>query len=130
VVKFLLLIHNNAEALAAFTEEQLIEMSGGRDQVAATARDLQDTGELVSVLALAEQATIKNIEFVGGTAVISDRPLLETKEFLAGALVLDCASIERALEIAARIPLVEFRRVEIREVRLDERDFFAELTEP
>ncbi|MEV5964262.1 YciI family protein [Kribbella sp. NPDC051952] len=129
-MKFLLLIHNNAEALAAFSEEQLIEMSGGQEQVAATARELQDSGELVSILALEDQVTVKNVEFVAGTAVISDRPLLETKEFLAGALVLDCASIERALEIAARIPLVEFRRVEIREVRLDERDFFAELTEP
>jgi len=56
-----------------------------------------------------------------------DRPLLETKEFLAGALVVNCASQERALELAAMIPLAQFRRVELREIRMDQDDFLLEL---
>jgi hypothetical protein len=129
-VRFLLLIHNNAEALEGFTEEQLTEMAGGREQVAATARELRDTGELISILALQDPGESNDVQLVAGTPVVSDRPFLETKEFLAGALVLECASMERALEIAGRIPLVEMRRVEIRQVRADERTFFADLTEP
>ncbi|MGW7679838.1 YciI family protein [Kribbella sp. NPDC054772] len=128
-MKFLLLIHNNAEALEAFTEEQLIAMSGGRERVAATARELRDSGELVSILNLGESRGITDVEFAAGTPVISDRSLLETKEYLAGALVLDCVSVERAVEIAARIPLVEFRRVEIRQVLATEQDFFAQIAE-
>jgi hypothetical protein len=69
----------------------------------------------------------KDIQLVAGTPVISDRPLLETKEFLAGAMVLHCESVERALEIAARIPLANFRRVELREIRLDQDDFLNQL---
>jgi hypothetical protein len=126
-VKFLLLIHNNAEALEQYTHEQLMEMSGGREQVAATARELRDSGELVSIVNLGEPTASKELQFVGGTPVISDRPLLETKEYLAGALLLDCASFERVVELAARIPLVEFRRVEIRPVLATEDDFYAEL---
>jgi len=126
-VKFLLLIHNNAEALKQFTEQQLVEMSGGGEEVAATARELFATGELVSILGLKEPGEEKDIQLVAGTPVISDRPLLETKEFLAGAMVLHCESVERALEIAARIPLANFRRVELREIRLDQDDFLAQL---
>jgi hypothetical protein len=126
-VKFLLLIHNNLEALQKFTEQELIEMSGGREEIAATARELLGTGELVSILGLKDPGEEKDIQLVAGTPVISDRPLLETKEFLAGAMVLHCASVERALEIAARIPLANFRRVELREVRLDQDDFLAQL---
>ncbi|WP_350276895.1 YciI family protein [Kribbella sp. HUAS MG21] len=125
-MKFLLLIHNNLEALKGYTDDELTEMSGGREHVAATARELLTTGELVSVLGLDEPGESKEVQLVAGTPVISDRPFLETKEYLAGAMVLDCASVERALEIAARIPLVEFRRVELREIRFDQSDFLAE----
>ena len=100
-MKFLLLVHNNLEALEGLTEDQLTELAGGREQVATLARELLKSGELVSVLALNEPAETKDVQLVAGTPVISDRPLLETKEFLAGALVVNCASQERALELAA-----------------------------
>jgi hypothetical protein len=128
-VKFLLLIHNNLEALKGFTEQQLVEMSGGREHVATLARDLMATGELVSVLSLNEPGEEKDVELVAGTPVISDRPFLETKEYLAGAMVLHCASVERALELAALIPLAQFRRVQLLEIRLDQDDFLAGLGE-
>jgi hypothetical protein len=44
-------------------------------------------------------------------------------------MVLNCASVERALEIAAEIPLVNLRRVELREISLDQDDFVAELNQ-
>jgi len=126
-VKFLLLVHNNLEALEGLTEDQLTELAGGREQVATVARELLESGELVSVLAPNEPAETKDVQLVAGTPVISDRPLLETKEFLAGALVVNCASQERALELAAMIPLAQFRRVELREIRMDQDDFLLEL---
>ncbi|MER7250108.1 YciI family protein [Kribbella sp. NPDC000426] len=127
-MKFLLLIHNNLEALKQFTEQQLFEMSGGPAGLAGIARELLTSGELVSVLRLNDPgADEKDVQLVAGTPVISDRPLLETKEFLAGAMVLDCASVERALEIAAHIPLAQFRRVEFREINQDHEEFLAQL---
>ncbi|MEV0792486.1 YciI family protein [Kribbella sp. NPDC050459] len=126
-MKFLLLVHNNLEALEGLTEDQLTELAGGREQVATLTRELLKSGELVTVLALNEPAETKDVQLVAGTPVISDRPLLETKEFLAGALVVNCASQERALELAAMIPLAQFRRVELREIRMDQDDFLLEL---
>ncbi|MDQ0795066.1 YciI family protein [Streptomyces sp. B1I3] len=66
--------------------------------------DLAESGELVDGNGLAEPARTR---FVGagvdGKPVISDGPYGETKEVLAGYWVLDCESMERVTEIAARI---------------------------
>lgn len=123
-MKFLLLIHNNAEALAGLTEQQQLELAGDREHVAARARELRASGELLSVLALDDPSTSKSVQLVAGTPVISDRPFLETKEYLAGALLVECPTIERALELAAEVPATELRRIEIRPVmELGDADF-------
>ncbi|MEV0285472.1 MULTISPECIES: YciI family protein [unclassified Kribbella] len=123
-MKFLLLIHNNAEALAGLTPQQQIELAGDRERLAARVRELRASGELLSVLALDDPSTSQSAQLVAGTPVISDRPFLETKEFLAGALLVDCPTIERALELAAEVPALELRRIEVRPVmELGDADF-------
>ena len=47
----------------------------------------------------------------------TDGPFAEAKEQLAGFYLIECHSIERATEIAARIPEAEVGVVEIRPVR-------------
>ena len=125
-VKFILLIHNNPEALDGLTPEQRQALVGGRtvvDQV----RRLRERGELVSVLALHEPSDSKTVQTVGGTPVISDRPFLETKEFLAGAVVVECPTMERALEIAAEIPYATVQRIEVCPIRNLEEECLADL---
>jgi hypothetical protein len=120
VVKFLLLIHNNPEALEGLTAEQRRALIGGGDLVDRIGR-LRDSGELVTILALELPSESKTVQTVAGTPVISDRPFLETKEFLAGALVVECPTIDRALEIAADVPYAAVQRIEVRPIRdLDE----------
>ena len=46
----------------------------------------------------------------------TDRPFAEAKELLAGFFLLDCESIERALDHAARVPEAEPGLVEVRPV--------------
>lgn len=126
-MKFLLLIHDNPEAreaLEALSEEQRRELIGGPDGLAAKTRALRESGELVSVLVLDDPATGDTVQLIAGTPVISDRPFLETKEFLAGAILVECPTVERALEIAADVPAASMRRIEIRPVRvLDDEEF-------
>jgi hypothetical protein len=121
-VKFLLLIHNNPEALDGLTPQQRRALVGGRE-VAERIRRLRDSGELVTVLALHDPSQSKTVQVVGGTPVISDRPFLETKEFLAGGLVVEVPTMERALEIAAEVPYAAVQRIEVRPIR----DFEAEV---
>lgn len=67
-------------------------------------RELAVSGELVDAQGLAgfdQHKTVQARE--GGPPVVTDGPFLESKEFLAGYWVLECAGLERAVAIAARI---------------------------
>ena len=47
---------------------------------------------------------------------MTDGPLAEAKEHFGGYLLLDCESIERATEIAARWPNARFAAMEVRPI--------------
>jgi hypothetical protein len=50
----------------------------------------------------------------GGDLVTTDGPFAETKEVLSGFYLLECADLEEALAIAAKIPLGLGGAVEVR----------------
>ena len=45
---------------------------------------------------------------------MTDGPYIEAKEYLGSFYVIDCESLERAIEIAAEMPAVRFTDIEIR----------------
>jgi hypothetical protein len=51
---------------------------------------------------------------VPGPVLTGDGPYAEAKEHLAGFFLVDCAGMDRALEIAARIPESSYGLVEVR----------------
>jgi len=51
----------------------------------------------------------------GGRDVLTDGPFSEAKEMLGGFFLLDCASREEALAIAAQCPAAEWATIEVRE---------------
>jgi hypothetical protein len=51
-----------------------------------------------------------------GQPLVSDGPFAEAKELLAGFILLECESVERALEVAARVPEAALDLVEVRPV--------------
>jgi hypothetical protein len=67
-------------------------------------KDLAEAGELVSVVGLGgpEQMTLVQAQ-KDGTAMVTDGPFAESKEFLAGYWIVDVDGPERAHQIAARI---------------------------
>ncbi|MEU1277058.1 YciI family protein [Streptomyces sp. NPDC005805] len=66
--------------------------------------DLAESGELVEGQGLAEPRQARHVlSGRDGRPVVTDGPYGETKEVLAGYWVLDCESLERVTEIAARI---------------------------
>jgi hypothetical protein len=79
-------------------------------------REITESGELVEGTALADPAATRTVRVRGGVPAITDGPYVEAKEHLAGYLVVDCASAERAEEIAARVPDARFGAVEVRPI--------------
>ncbi|MEV8390136.1 MULTISPECIES: YciI family protein [unclassified Streptomyces] len=65
---------------------------------------LSDAGELVTAEGLAGPEQARIVRAGGdGSAVVTEGPFPETKEFLAGYWIVDCESDERAVELAAYV---------------------------
>jgi hypothetical protein len=115
-VKYMILILSNPQFLErweALPKEQRERF--GHDHVALGA-ELAETGELVAVEGLADPALARRVKVAGDQVMISDGPFAEAKEHLAGFLLVDCESEDRALAIAARVPDAVWGLVEVRPV--------------
>jgi hypothetical protein len=67
-------------------------------------RELTESGELVDAQGLAGADTAKLVRGRGrGAPMVTEGPFPETKEFLAGFWIVDCADEDRAVELAAHI---------------------------
>lgn len=79
-------------------------------------RGLADSGELVGGQALADPVTARTVRIRDGAPVVSDGPFVDSQDYLAGTLVLECETEERATEIALNWPDDRFVALELRPV--------------
>jgi hypothetical protein len=115
-VKYLILIYSNPasrEIWEGFSDDQRAE---GFRYYAALGAELAASGELIVTEALADPSLAMRVSVRDGQALASDGPFAESKEVLAGFFLLECESMERAVEIAARVPEAELGLVEVRPV--------------
>lgn len=109
-MRYLLLIYGNNEIWGAYSEEQFTEL------IAADAKfqqELRESGELLDVAGLTEPDNARVVRVRDGVPVVTDGPYLEAKEYLASFFMIDCATHERALEVAARYPTASKQGVEL-----------------
>ena len=97
-MRFLFLIHGDAEADAAMTAEERRAIVG---EYLAYAKMLRERGAYVHGEALNGEAAIVR---PGESPIVTDGPFAETKEAVGGFYVVDCASREEAIELAGRVP--------------------------
>jgi hypothetical protein len=116
-VKYVVLIYSNAESRKLWEQFSETERGEGLAYYARLDAELEASGELVASQALADHTTAKRVRVDEGRALTTDGPFAETKEHLAGIYLLDVASEERAVEIAARIPEAALGLVELRPAR-------------
>ena len=115
-MKYLILIYSNPasrEIWEGFSDDQRAE---GYRYYAALTEELAASGELIVSEALADPSLAKRVSVRDGQTLTSDGPFAETKELLGGFFLLDCESVERAVEIAARVPEAELGLVEVRPI--------------
>jgi hypothetical protein len=115
-VKYLILIYSNPasrEIWNGLSEEQRAE---GWRAYAAINEDLAASGELIVTEALADPSLGRRVSIRDGRTMTTDGPFAELKEHLAGFFLIECASLERAVELAARIPEAALDLVEVRPV--------------
>jgi len=112
-VKYMLLIYNNPSTYETWSESERAALFGEVDQIM---KELTESGELIRGEALADPSNTKTVRVRDGVPVVTDGPLAEAKEQFAGYIVVECDSIERAVEIAARWPDAKHFAMEVRPV--------------
>jgi hypothetical protein len=118
-VQYLLLIYGDERAWEALGEEET------RRAVYDRYRDFADRAGAAGVLRggdeLAPTGTATTVRVRDDETLLTDGPFAETREQLGGYFLLECGSMEEALEWAAQIPAaqdggcVEVRPVYVRE---------------
>jgi hypothetical protein len=115
-VQYITLIYTDEEVWNAFKDED-------REQAYELYRGFADAAQAAGVLAagheLAPTSDATTVRVRKDEALVTDGPYAEVKEALGGFFVLDCDSMDEALDWAARIPGAEHGAVEVRPVHVD-----------
>ena len=69
---------------------------------------------------LASTSAATTVRVRDGETIVTDGPFAETKEQLGGFYVLECGSLDEAVELAAQIPGAERGAVEVRAAHEEE----------
>lgn len=115
-MKYLIMVQSNPTSLAhwdTLTDEEKEQF--GRAHYALTDA-LLDSGHLITSEGLARVETAKQIRVRDGVVVATDGPFAEVKEHLAGFYLVECADMDEAVGIAARVPDAAFNHVQVRPV--------------
>ena len=115
-MRYMLLVYTNepdAEKMSG--EEEKIAFEGRR----ALIEEARKGGILRGADVLQPTSTATTVRVQSGKTLLTDGPFAETKEQLAGYMMLECSNLDEALEWAARIPIAcsGAECVEVRPVR-------------
>jgi hypothetical protein len=99
----------------AMSPEDVAKMHAHMESIHA---ELAESGELVGGQGLSAPVHARRVQLKAGAPVVTDGPYPETQEVLAGFTIVDCASFDRATEIAARFvnPDADGEYVDVRPV--------------
>lgn len=102
-MRYMLIMQATKADFDAYKSWPAQDLNANTEFMRRFSKQLTETGELVSTEGLAwpEQAKVVRTRN-GGPPAVTDGPFPETKEFLAGYWIVDCESLDRAIEIAAR----------------------------
>jgi hypothetical protein len=75
---------------------------------------LREAGQFVATGPLTRVDTATTVRVREGETEILDGPFAVTKEYLGGYYLLNCADLDEALKLAARVPIARYGSVEVR----------------
>jgi hypothetical protein len=112
-MRYMLLIYDNPD-----TREQFFGPGSEslHEEMEVLMNELRESGELIATEPLADPVQTKTVRVTAGAPVVTDGPLAEAKEHFGGYLIVDCESVERAVEIAVRWPSSRFAPLEVRPI--------------
>ena len=112
-MKYLCLIFYDEKERNALSEDEsqtLIHDSLSFD------KDLRGSGNLLAAHALDQVRTAKTLRTRDGNVLVTDGPFAETKEQIAGFVVIEAKDLDEAIHLASRIPPARLGGVEVRPI--------------
>jgi hypothetical protein len=112
-VRYLLLIFNDERGWDDMSED---EQAAQLPRWNAYTESLQSAGILRGGDALQPTASATTVRVRDGETQLTDGPFAETREQLGGYYMVECDTLDQAIEAASRIPSVDRGSVEVRPV--------------
>ncbi len=113
-MKYLLLVCWDAERMNAQDEPDPSETQDGDEEPFPWVGDLRAQGIWQIGDQLAPPRRARSVRVREGKTMVTDGPFTETKEAIGGFDLLECGSLEEAVEIAATHPMAEAGTIEVR----------------
>jgi hypothetical protein len=108
-MKYMLLIYGNPETWDALGAEGMDAVYDAHRKLFA---EMKANGEFVAADGLTTRDA-RVVQIKDGVPAVTDGPFTEAKEVLAGYYLVDC-TLERATELAAKLPEARFSPIEVR----------------
>ena len=113
-MRYLLLVCWDSERMTGEDEPEPGTASNEFQEGFPWVDDLRARGIWITGDQLAPPRRARSVRVRGGKKMVTDGPFTETKEAVGGFDLLECDSLEQAVEIAASHPIAEFGPIEVR----------------
>ena len=97
-------------------EEELADRGAEMPMWLELNRSLEEAGLLAATGRLHPTTTATTVTAISGETELTDGPFAITKEVLVGYYLIEAENLDQALNVAKRVPLVRYGRVEVRPV--------------
>jgi hypothetical protein len=111
------LIHSDEGAWDALSDEERRSIV---DRYVAFSSNGRDAGKVLDGGELAPTTTATTVRVRNDETLVTDGPFAELKEAIGGYFLLECDSIDEAVDLAAQIPGAEHGAIEVRQCHVDE----------
>jgi hypothetical protein len=115
-VKYVILIYRNLESRQMWESLSDSDRTLGLQVYYELDAELAASGEYIASEALTYPEDGRQVWRRADGSISSDGPYAEVKEHLAGFYLVDVAGLDRAVEIAGRVPEADMGLVEVRPV--------------
>lgn len=112
-MQYMILIYDDPEVLGAMTEGERRAFMG---EYFAYTEGLKQAGVYVDGAPLESAQTATTVRRRDGQQLVSDGPFAETREVLGGFYMIECDTLDTALEHAGRCPSARIGSIEVRPV--------------
>jgi hypothetical protein len=117
-MKYLCLIYSDEKKRDALPKEELEAL---KRRYFEYTDSIRKSGHYLGGEALQSVQTAKTLRRRNGEVVATDGPFAETKEQLGGFYLIDAKDFDEAVQVASRIPSASFASVEVRPIRVFDR---------